>query len=59
VQNGIGIQIKELNPVCKKKPAEEFMRGKRKPPENESKEEYPASSGWPRDDFWPADADLR
>jgi hypothetical protein len=58
VQNGIGIQIMELNPICEKKPAEEFMRGKRKPSENESKEEYPESSGWPRDDFWSADADI-
>jgi hypothetical protein len=48
----------ELNPIREKKPTEEFMRGKRKPSENESKEEYPESSGWPRDDFWSADADL-
>jgi hypothetical protein len=45
VQDGIGIQIMELNPVCEKKFAEEFMQRKRKPLENESKKEYPESRG--------------
>jgi hypothetical protein len=30
VQDGVGIQIMELNPVGKKKTAEEFMRGERR-----------------------------
>jgi hypothetical protein len=38
VQNGVGIQIVELNPVCKNKPVEEFVRGKGKPSKNEGKE---------------------
>jgi hypothetical protein len=58
VQDGIGIQIVELNPVCEKESAEEFMWRKRKPAEDESKKEYLESYGWPRDDFWPADANL-
>jgi hypothetical protein len=58
VQDGIGIQIMELNPVCEKTSAEEFMRRKRKPSENESKKEFPESCGWPRVDLWPTDADL-
>jgi hypothetical protein len=49
----------ELNPVCEKKSTEEFMRRERKPSENESKKKYPESCGWPRDDFWSADANLR
>jgi hypothetical protein len=48
----------ELNPVSKKKPAEEWMRRKRKPSEKECEEEYLESRGWPRDNLWPGDADL-
>jgi hypothetical protein len=48
----------ELNPVSKKKPAEEWMRRKGKPSEKESKEEYPESRGWPGDDLWPGNTDL-
>jgi hypothetical protein len=51
VQDGVGIQIMKLNPVGKEKPAEERMRGKRKPSEKKSKEEYPEARGWPGNDF--------
>jgi hypothetical protein len=49
----------ELNPISKEKLVEEWMRGKRKPSEKESKEDYPESGGWPRDDLRPSDVDLR
>jgi hypothetical protein len=35
VKDGIGIQVVELNPVSKKKTAEERMRGKRQTPQQE------------------------
>jgi hypothetical protein len=59
VRNGVGIQIVELNPVCKKKPTEEFVWGKGKPSENEGKEEYPESSRRSRNDLRYANADIR
>jgi hypothetical protein len=49
----------ELNPVSKEEPVEEWMWRKRKPSEKESKEDYPESCGWPRDDLWPSDVNLR
>jgi hypothetical protein len=49
----------ELNPISKEEPMEEWMRGKRKPSEKESEEDYPESRGWPRDDFWPSNVNLR
>jgi hypothetical protein len=49
----------ELNPISKEVSAEERMRGKRKPSEKESKEDYPEFHGRPRDDFWPSNVNLR
>jgi hypothetical protein len=54
VQDSVGIQIMEMNPISKEEPAEEWMWGKRKHSEKKSKEDYPESSGRPRDDFCPA-----
>jgi hypothetical protein len=34
------------------------MRRKKKPSEKESKEDYPESCGWPRDDPWPSDVNF-
>jgi hypothetical protein len=41
----------ELNPVSKQESVEERMRRKRKPLEEEGKEDYPEYRGRPRDDF--------
>jgi hypothetical protein len=51
VQDGVGIQIVKLNPIGEEKPAEERMRGERKPLEEKSKEKYPEARGWPGNDF--------
>jgi hypothetical protein len=49
----------ELNPVSKEEPVEEWMQRKRKLSEKQSKEVYPESCGWPRDDLWPSYVNLR
>jgi hypothetical protein len=49
----------KLNPVCEKKTMKERMRGKRKPPEEKGKEEYPEARGWSGNDFWPDGESLR
>jgi hypothetical protein len=59
VQDGVGIQIMELNLIGKKKTTEEFMRRKREPVKCECKKKYPEPRRWPGNDFRPADADLR
>jgi hypothetical protein len=59
VQDGVGIQIMELNPVGKKKTTVEFMRREREPAEDKCKKKYLESRGWPRNDFRPADVDFR
>jgi hypothetical protein len=51
VKDGIGIQIMELNPVGKKKTAEERMRGKRQTPQQEGDENYPESRRRPGNDL--------
>jgi hypothetical protein len=51
VQDGIGIQIVKLNPVGKKKPVEERMRGKGKSSEKKGKEEYPKPRRRSRDNL--------
>jgi hypothetical protein len=43
VQNHVGIQIVELNPIREEKPAKEGMRGKRESPQQESHKNYPES----------------
>jgi hypothetical protein len=47
VQNSIGIQIMELNSICEKESAEEFVRRKGKTTEDKGEKEYPESRGWP------------
>jgi hypothetical protein len=51
VQNRIGIQIMELNPIHKEKAAKKRVRGKRKSSEDESKKDYPEAWGRPGDDL--------
>jgi hypothetical protein len=41
----------KLNPIGEKKTMEERMRGKRKPPNEKCKEEYPKARGWSGNDF--------
>jgi hypothetical protein len=41
----------ELNPISKKKTAEERMRGKRQTPQQEGNEDYPKSRRRPRNDL--------
>jgi hypothetical protein len=41
----------KLNPIGEKKTTEERMRGKRKPPEEKCKEEYPKARGWSGNDL--------
>jgi hypothetical protein len=41
----------KLNPVGEEEPAEERMRGKRKPSEEKSKEKYLEARGWSGNDF--------
>jgi hypothetical protein len=59
MQNCIGIQIMELNPICKEKAAEKRVRRKRKSSEDESKEDYPEAWGRPGDDLWTGGEGLR
>jgi hypothetical protein len=51
VKDRIGIQVVELNPVSKKKTAEERMRGKRQTPQQEGNEDYPESRRRPGNDL--------
>jgi hypothetical protein len=51
VENSIGIQIIELNPVSKQKTSEERMRGKRKSSKEKSEKDYPEARRWPGYDF--------
>jgi hypothetical protein len=59
VENGVGIQIMELNPISKEETLEERMRGKRKPSKEKSKKDYPEARRWPRYDFWAGGENLR
>jgi hypothetical protein len=59
VQDGVGIQIVKLNPVGEEEPAEERMRGKRKPSKEKGKEKYPKARGWSGNDFGPGDENFR
>jgi hypothetical protein len=59
MQNHIGIQIKELNPIRKEKAAKKRVRGKRKSSEDEGKEDYSEAWGRPGDDLWTGDEGLR
>jgi hypothetical protein len=47
MKNGVGIQVVELNPICKQKAAKKRVEGKRESPEKECKEKYPKSWRWP------------
>jgi hypothetical protein len=47
MENGVGIQVVELNPICKQKAAKKRMEGKRESPEKECEEKYPKSWRWP------------
>jgi hypothetical protein len=49
----------KLNPICEKKITEERMRGKRKPPEEKCKEEYPEARGWSGNNFRASGESLR
>jgi hypothetical protein len=51
VQNCVGIQIMELNPVCKEKTTKKRVRRKRKSPEEEGKKDYPEAWGRPGDNL--------
>jgi hypothetical protein len=51
VQNHVGIQIMELNPVRKEKAAKKRVRRKRKYPEEEGEKDYPEAWGRPGDDL--------
>jgi hypothetical protein len=59
MENGVGIQVMELNPIRKKKAAKERMKGKRESPEEECKENYPEACRWPGNDFWTSDENFR
>jgi hypothetical protein len=58
MQNCIGIQIMELNPVRKEKAANKRVRRKRESSEDEGKEEYPEAWQRPGDNFWTGDEGL-
>jgi hypothetical protein len=58
MQNHIGIQIMELNPIRKEKAAKKRVRGKRKSLEDEGKKDYPEAWGRPGDDLWTGDEGL-
>jgi hypothetical protein len=49
----------KLNPIGKEKSPKERMRGKGKPSEEESKEQYPEGRAWPGDDFQSDEKDFR
>jgi hypothetical protein len=51
VENSVGIQIMELNPISKKETPEERMRRKRKPSKEKSEKNYPKVRRWMGYDF--------
>jgi hypothetical protein len=59
MQNRIGIQIMELNPIRKEKAAKKGVRRKRETSEDEGKEDYPEAWRRPGDDFRTDDEALR
>jgi hypothetical protein len=59
VENSVGIQIVELNPVSKEKTSEERMRGKRKPSKEKSEKDYPEARRWTGYDFRTGGENLR
>jgi hypothetical protein len=59
MQNRVGIQVMELNPIRKEKAANKGVRRKRESSEDEGKEDYPEAWRWPGDDFWTDDEGLR
>jgi hypothetical protein len=59
VENSVGVQIVELNPVSKEKTSEERMRGKRKPSKEKSEKDYPEACRWPGYDFRTGGENLR
>jgi hypothetical protein len=59
VENSVGIQIMELNPVSKEETPEERMRRKRKPSKEKSEKNYPKSHRWTGYDFWASGENLR
>jgi hypothetical protein len=52
VQNSIGIQIVNLNPISKKETSKERIQGERELPKEECEEKYPEARRWPGYDFW-------
>jgi hypothetical protein len=59
VENGVGIQIVQLNSAGEKEAAEEVMQGERKPAEDKGKEHYPKSSRRGLGNFWPRHTNFR
>jgi hypothetical protein len=59
MENGVGIQVVELNPIRKQKVAKKRIKGKRESPEEECEENYPEACRWPGNDFWTGDEDFR
>jgi hypothetical protein len=59
VENSVGIQIMELNPISKEETPKERMRGKRKPSKEKSEKNYPEARRWPGYDFWDGGENLR
>jgi hypothetical protein len=55
MENGVGIQVVELNPIHKQKATKERMKGKRESPEEECEENYLEACRWPGNDFWTGD----
>jgi hypothetical protein len=59
MENGVGIQVVELNPIRKQKATKKRMKGKRESPEEECGEHYPEACRWPGIDFWTGDENFR
>jgi hypothetical protein len=59
MENGVGIQVMELNPICKQKTAKKRMEGKRESLEKECEEKNPESWRWPGYDLWTGGENFR
>jgi hypothetical protein len=51
VENSVGIQIMELNPICKEETPEERMRRKQKPSKEKCEKNYLETRRWTGNDF--------
>jgi hypothetical protein len=58
VENSVGIQIMDLNPVRKEETPEESMRRKQKPSKEKIKKNYPEARRWTGYDFWASSENL-